>query len=140
MSAGNAPRFVFIDRSGANAALTQRERELQRAQARAHAARVSYKSARAGTTKHGTSRKPNLRLSTPFGVPNVLALRPVLGHWSRRRKLAQDSEEDHDYFPPTLSLGVGQVDPFDTAPVKGLDNFVYSILDFGTYPSLMILQ
>ena len=43
------------------------------------------------------------------------------------------------YALPTSSLGQGQVDPFDSAPVKGLDNFIYSILDFGMCPADMTI-
>jgi hypothetical protein len=139
MSAGNAPKFVFINPSSGQNAPSHRERELQRAEARSHAARVSHRRLSSGIVKHGAGRKPTSRLPASFGVPSVLALRPVLGDLTRRSKIQNEVGEDEGmllnrrifYSPSASSLGQGQVDPFDTAPVQGLDNFIYSILDFG---------
>src|ERR1700759_2245762 len=120
MSAGNAPKFVFVGPSSGKNAASHRERELQRAEARAHAARVSHRRLGSGVVKHGTGRRPPSRLPTSFGVPSVLALRPVLGDLSRRDKILDEVDEDYDmsldkrpfYSPSTSSLGQGQVDPF----------------------------
>ncbi|KIW65880.1 hypothetical protein PV04_08096 [Phialophora macrospora] len=148
MSAGNAPKFVFINPSSGKNAASHRERELQRAQARSHAARVSHRRLNSGIAKHGIRRNPTSRLPASFAVPSVLALRPVLGDLTRRSRVPNEVEEDQGvlldrrifYSPSTSSLGQGQVDPFDTAPIQGLDNFIYSILDFAydyAFPSFV---
>ena len=135
-------KFVFTNPSVDKDAGSQRDRELQAAEARSHAARVSAARAsrrgfKAGIVKHGSRSRSTSRLSTSFGIPNALALRPVQGSLSRSGEILDEVGKDYNLsldkrrFHSPSSLGQGQVDPFDSAPVKGLDNFIYSILDFG---------
>ena len=114
---------------------SQRHRELQTSEARAHAARVSSRKAR-------RIGKFTSKSSMPSNTQSSLALRPVHGTLIRHRKVLKEEEEEEEhnihmdkrrFHPPsTASLGQGQLDPFDSAPVKGLNNFIHSILDFGT--------
>jgi len=137
MSTSDTPRFFFVNRS-TDKNESARHRELQRSEARAHAARVSSRKAR--VVKHGTTSKSTPKqLPTMLEFPVALALRPTPGALSRRTKVAKDGGDDGDiyldkrrfYSPSITSLGQGEGDPFDSAPVKGLNNFIYSILDFG---------
>ena len=138
-------KFVFINPPGDKDAVSQRDRELQGAEARAHAARVSRHRLRAGIVKRGTGGRSTSRPSTSFGIPNALALRPAQGSLSRSAKIRDHIEKDHISLdkrrfqsPSTSSLGQAQVGPFDSVPVKGLDNVIYVILDFGIYHILWL--
>jgi hypothetical protein len=140
------PKILFINVTGDKSAVSQRDQELQAAEARAHAARVSRRpTQRSGTVKHESSGSSRARLSGVPGSSGVSSLRPGRGKLRRRAKVIQEVEEEEDQGTPldkrrlhalsTSSLGQGQVDPFDSAPVKGLDNSIYSILDFGMCPA-----
>lgn len=135
MSSGNAPKIVFISVPGDKNALSQRERELQAAEARAHAARVSRRPTKPSTVKTEPGSKSGA--SSSSATPGASATSNVRFPRIRRPRVRKEVEENTKlmkrrlYSVPPSSLGQGQVDPFDSAPVKGLDNFIYSILDFG---------
>ncbi len=131
--ASPANKVVFINVPGDRSSVSQRDQELQAATARAHAARVSRRpTQKSGIVKHGAG-------GHSVGESSPLALRPARGPQRRRAKIAKEMKAASDtqldkqrlYAVSTSSLGQGQVDPFDSAPVKGLDNFIYSILEFG---------
>jgi hypothetical protein len=135
-------KIVFINVPGDKNALSQRDRELQAAEARAHAARVSRRPPqKAGIVKHEPSGRPGTKFAALFDSPGALAIRQSHASSKRRAKVLKEEDEDEDtplnrkqlYAVSASSLGQGQVDPFDSAPVKGLDNFIYSILDFGMF-------
>ncbi|ETI27177.1 hypothetical protein G647_09860 [Cladophialophora carrionii CBS 160.54] len=147
--AKKADKIVFINVPGDKNALSQRDRELQAAAARAHAARVSRRPPqKSGIVKHEPGGHPGITLSALLGSPSAVAIRPSRGKAKRWPKVLEEAGEDYDtllnkrriYAVSASSLGQGQVDPFDSAPVKGLDNFIYSILDFAydyAFPSFV---
>ncbi|EXJ61620.1 hypothetical protein A1O7_02049 [Cladophialophora yegresii CBS 114405] len=147
--AKEAAKIVFINVPGDKNALSQRDRELQAAEARAHAARVSRRPPqKAGVVKHEPDGHLGITLSALLGSPNALAVRPSRRKAKRWPKVQEEGGEDYDtslnkrrlHAVSASSLGQGQVDPFDSAPVKGLDNFIYSILDFAydyAFPSFV---
>ena len=137
---GRANRIVFITVPGDSSSVSRRDRELQAATARAHAARVSHRSAqKAGVVKHESSGHSRTKSAAAPGAPSAIALRTTHEIQRRRARIAKEIEKDHEtplaktrhFAVSTSSLGQGQVDPFDSGPVKGLDNFIYSLLDFG---------
>ncbi|KIW69929.1 hypothetical protein, variant [Phialophora macrospora] len=142
-------KIVFINVPGDKNALSQRDRELQAAEARAHAARVSRRPPqKAGIVKHEPSGRPGTKFAAFLGSPGALAIRHSHGSSQRSAKALKEEDEEYDttlsekpiYAVSASSLGQGQVDPFDSAPVKGLDNFIYSILDFAydyAFPSFV---
>jgi hypothetical protein len=123
MSSGNAKKIVFITVPGDKNAISLRERELQAAEARAHAARVSRRPTQKAVAKHEPA-DPSVRHESRQG-------------FKRRTRKGRRADEDaillkrRYHVGSAASLGQALVDPFDSAPVKGLDNYIYSILDFG---------
>ncbi|KAJ9605774.1 hypothetical protein H2200_009623 [Cladophialophora chaetospira] len=146
-AADKAKKIVFINVPGDASSVPQRDRELQAAAARAHAARVSRRPTQnAGVGKHERGGPSRAKSLARRGGQSALALHTA--PQKQRATVVKEKKEDGDtqlnkqrlYAVSTSSLGQGQVDPFDSAPVKGLDNFIYSALDFAydyAFPSFV---
>ena len=136
--------FVFQD---ANGQQSRRDRELQDAVRRSHAARNSARNAKRQKQVVSTLRPadktrpqdeisaPRLPVYTPPRLPHIdslLAFRPP-------RRLDDHEKTDADEAPSRLSgaqglssvLGQGRVDPFNVTVIAHLPLFVTKHLDYG---------
>ncbi|KIW32980.1 uncharacterized protein PV07_04486 [Cladophialophora immunda] len=135
--------FLFLNQSLSSKPRSQREKELQDADRRAHAARnsrlkrpVSEAEDAAASLRSRSSKRPNRRpvedaqqdgddAALPV-VEQKLAVRPkTLEH---RQTMPEPSALART-LTSTTPLGQGNHDPFDTASISGLPPFIYDMLD-----------
>ncbi|EXJ69144.1 uncharacterized protein A1O5_08079 [Cladophialophora psammophila CBS 110553] len=143
MASDPGREFLFLNQSLSSKPRSQREKELQDADRRAHAARnsrlkrpVPQTGDGAPSSRSRSSKKPSRRRVeavqqdddglVPLVAKQNLAVRP------------KTPEPQHTVLPPpfssksltsTIPLGQGNHDPFDTASIGGLPPFIYDILD-----------
>ncbi|KIX93544.1 uncharacterized protein Z520_10722 [Fonsecaea multimorphosa CBS 102226] len=142
--------FLFLNQSLSSKPRSQREKELQDADRRAHAARnsrlkrpVQQAEDEATSMESRSSKRPNPRPvedveqdgdgpALPF-VNQQLAVRPKTPEHPQTML-------GPSLVPKTLTstilLGQGNHDPFDTASVSGLPPFIYDMLDHEFYGSV----
>ncbi|OAP59845.1 hypothetical protein AYL99_04847 [Fonsecaea erecta] len=135
--------FLFLNQSLTSQPRSQREKELQDADRRAHAARNSRLKRSAqqpedeaasliSRSSKRSSRRPDEEVQQDGDDPALplvkqqLAVRPRAR--GRRQTTAVPSLTPNTLTPRVL-LGQGNHDPFDTASVSGLPPFIYDILN-----------
>ena len=143
MASARRKSFLFLNQSSNSGPRSQRERELQDADRRAHAARNS-KSKRHVTLTDKVVASTRSRPSTKSihhwaeesqqddsPSPTITRKRQlVVRSRTPEAKQARSPQTDTTGSPTSaLSLGQGNGDPFDTASVEGLPSFIYGILD-----------
>jgi hypothetical protein len=153
MAADRRKQFLFLNQSFSSGPRSQREKELQDADRRAHAARNS-RSKRAvpltdnvGLTPKSQLLKKTARQSVEEVPPDELpsakpSRKRFLAVRSRTPKVEGHSSAlpyDADPLTTMSSIGQGNHDPFDTASVSGLPPFIYGILDY-CEPTLPLSQ
>ncbi|KIW66430.1 hypothetical protein PV04_05765 [Phialophora macrospora] len=144
MAADRRKQFLFLNQSFSSGPHSQREKELQDADRRAHAARHS-RSKRAIPPTDNAALAPKSRLLKKTSRQSVEEVPPddlPSAKPSRKRFLAVRSRtptaEGHSSALPydagslaaMPSIGQGNYDPFDTASVAGLPPFIHGILDY----------
>ncbi|KAH0831705.1 hypothetical protein FOPE_02778 [Fonsecaea pedrosoi] len=136
--------FLFLNQSLSSTPRSQREKELQDADRRAHAARNSRLKRpvpQAEDEAVSSSRRSPKRLSrrsvdddvqqdsddsTLPVIRQKLAVRPKT---PERPQIVHGLSLVPKSFTSTTSLGQANYDPFDTGPVSGLPPFIYDILE-----------
>jgi hypothetical protein len=142
MASGAPNQFLFLHHSLSSTPSSQREKELQDADRRAHAARNSVSRRRrvpVTVSNHGRSRIIPTTSHLPWadlkGEDAQLASKHEknrrLKEWRVTPAGANESRaSDFGLLTSTVSIGQGNHDPFDTASISGLPPFIYASLDY----------
>ena len=139
MASNRRKQFLFLNQSLSSGPQSQREKELQDAARRAHAARNSKSKRHLSLAESvpATSRNRRLDKAARHSIEGlqhgVLPVKPTkklhLPIRSRTPKIKPEQSSETGSLTSTLPLGQGNHDPFDTASVFRLPPFIYGVLD-----------
>jgi hypothetical protein len=141
MASNRRSQFLFLNHPFSSGPLSQREKELQDADRRAHAARHSRSQRHSPPTDNAASSKAvlkkrsNRHLTDRVGLDARPPVKPSrkkhLVVRPRTPKVEGESSTQVRETPLTsvLSLGQGNHDPFNTSAVSGLPPFIDGVLD-----------